>query len=207
MPAGLAARPLGPGPLAFPVSKTFWGDLLSSPMGNCLRISWAPTDDTRRALGELLSSPEPDLGQLFTRATARGSALAFRYWRLPSGPPAPWFHPGPLDGIIADYIMKARAASGHRSPKRHGTLDPADPEDAAALSDHCTGLGFARDPDGGWSPEGQGHAWARASHLSAFSLRPLMDPDRPYTCFVTPTTPPRVDADPTLTLCYGGRES
>ena len=197
-----AARSLALEPPAFPVSKLPWGDLLSTTMGKCIRIGWAPTVATLQALEELLSSPAPDLGQLFARATALDSTLAFRYWRLPTGPLAPWFHPGPLDGIIADYMMKARAASGLRSPKRHGTLDPADPADAKALFDHCQGLGLVRDPDRRWSPEGNPHAWARASHLSATSLGPLMDPDRAYTCFVTQTDPPPADTAAMLTLCY-----
>ena len=92
------------------------GDLLSTPMANCIRIGWTPTDATLRVLEELLSSPAPDLGQLFTRVTARGSAVAFRYWRLPKGPGS-MVPPGAPGRIIADYIMKARAASGHRSPK------------------------------------------------------------------------------------------
>ena len=190
------------GPTAFPLSEPSWGDLLSTPMANCIRIGWAPTAATLRLLEELLSSPSPDLGQLFTTVTARGSAAAFRYWRLPTGPTAPWFHPGPLDGIIADYIMKARAASGQRSPKQHGTLDPADPADAEALVNHCQRLKLVRESGPRWSPDGDAPPWARACHLTATSLRLHMEPNLAYTCFLNRGATHPDDPTAQFALCY-----
>ena len=70
----------------------------------------------------MLDAGQADLGYLFAHATAADSPLTFQLWRTAPGPPTPWFAPGPLDGIIMDYMMKARAASGLRAPKRHGTL-------------------------------------------------------------------------------------
>ena len=39
--------------------------------------------------------------------------------------------------ITMDYVMKARAASGLRAPKRHGTLHLTEAADYQALTQHC----------------------------------------------------------------------
>ena len=50
-------------------------------------------------------------------------------------PPAPWFHPGPLDGIVTDYMMKTRASSG-----RDGTLSLYAATDLRLLAEHSQAL-------------------------------------------------------------------
>ena len=180
-----------------------WGHLLSSPIANCIRIGWAPTASTLEVLTALLCSPAPDIGRLFAQVTGRDSAVAFRYWRTPTAPPSPWFHPGPLDGIIADYVMKARAASGHRSPKKHGTLDLAHPADADVLLHHCRALGLLPDlpSPSGAAAAGDSPQWGPAAHLLPDDLIRIQDPTLAYTCFRTTGLPPDAPSLPQMGLC------
>ena len=120
--------------------------LTSSLISDCLYLTWADTPDTRQALTTLVDAGHSDLGYLFAYATAANSPLTFRLWRTAPGPPTPWFAHGPLDGIIMDYMMKARAASGLRAPKRHGTLHLTEAADYQALTQHCTQLGLLPSP-------------------------------------------------------------
>ena len=180
-----------------------WGHLLSSPIANCLRIGWAPTASTIEVLTALLRSTAPDIGRLFAQVTGRDSAVAFRYWRTTTGPPSPWFHPGPLDGIIADYVMKARAASGHRSPKKHGTLDIAQPGDADVLRQHCRAVGLLPDSPlpSEAAADGDSPHWGPAAYLLPDDLIRLQDPTLAYSCFRTTGLPPDAPSPPQMGLC------
>ena len=190
------SAPGSPDPLA-------WGDLLSSPIANCLRIGWAPTAPTSGVLAALLDSPAPDIGRLFALVTARDSAVAFRHWHTPTSPPSPWFHPGPMDGIIADYVMKARAASGHRSPKKHGTLDMDNPADAAALLQHCRAVGLTPDPPPTGSADDEASSPRHpAAHLLPDDLIRLQDPALAYSCFRTTGFPTGGTSPPHMGLCH-----
>ena len=180
-----------------------WGDLLSTPIANCIRIGWAPTAPTLEVLAAPFRSQAPDLGCLFAQVTTtRGSAVAFRYWRTPTTPPPPWFHSGPLDGVIADYIMKARAASGHRSPKTHGTLDMDHPADADALLHHCRGAGLLPESAPPWSADRASSHWHRATNLLPEDLIRLQEPALAYTCFRATGHPTDISSPPQMALCH-----
>ena len=100
-----------------------------------LRLAWADTPATRPALTTLLATGAAAISHLFSLVTTPGSPLTFRYCRTAPGPPAPWFHPGPLDGIVTDYMMKTRASSG-----RDGTLSLYAATDLRLLAEHSQAL-------------------------------------------------------------------
>ena len=156
-----------------------WSSALhSSQIAGCLQIAWGDSDDTNAALAQYLEPGPPDLGQLFAEATRHASPFSFRYWRRTTGPPDPWFHRGPLEGIVTDYMMKARAASGSRNPEIHGTLTLTDPNDQQALIEHCVALGrtdSTGDATGLLGP---------AQDLTPTALHALRDPALPYSCFI-----------------------
>ena len=169
--------------------------LRSTLIADCIQIAWGDTEDTRAALAHYLEPGPPDLGQLFAEATRHDSPLSFRYWRMTTGPPAPWFHRGPLEGIITDYMMKARAASGNRNPATHGTLTLTDPNDQEALIAHCTALGrTARHGDAT-------DLLGPVQNLLPAALHTLRDPALPYSCFIRNTRQDNT-ATGTLGLCF-----
>ena len=162
-----------------------WAHLTSSLISDCLCLTWADSPATRQALTTMLDAGQSDLGYLFAHATAPDSPLTFRLWRTAPGPSIPWFSSGPLDGITMDYMMKARAASGLRAPKRHGTLHLTEAADYQALKQHCVKLGLLSSPplhleDPQWDPMGS---------LTPLTLHQYWDEALPYTCFVEPSDP------------------
>ena len=99
--------------------------------------------------------------------------------------------------------MKARAASGHRSPKKHGTLDLAHPADADVLLHHCRALGLLPDlpSPSGAAAAGDSPQWGPAAHLLPDDLIRIQDPTLAYTCFRTTGLPPDAPSLPQMGLC------
>ena len=129
---------------------------------------------------------------------APDSHLAFRLWRACPSPPAPWFHPSGLDCFVADYMMKARAASGSRDMAQHGTLDTQSPTDLSTLA--CFLHGHRLIPSAHISCE-QGLLTALGAHgtLPPHQLHAFRDPTLPYTIFSQAPSP--LGAPPISALC------
>ena len=175
-----------------------WTHLTSSIISDCLCLTWSDTATNRQALTNMLDAGQSDLGYLFAHATAADSPLTFRLWRTAPGPPTPWFSPGPLDGITMDYMMKARAASGLRAPKRHGTLQLTEAADYQALAQHCVQLGLLPSPP---PPHLEDSRWDTVGSLTPSTLHQYRDEALPYTCFVE-TPDPTPGPPPTYHYCY-----
>ena len=177
-----------------------WTALRGSTISGCVCLGWADTTGTREALEALLRDGNAALGPLYALATHPHSPLAFRLWRTTPGPRAPWFHTGALDGIVADYMMKTRAASGLRSPSQHGTLSLQDPTDRTLLAGHCRALGLLPQDPTYPTPGPEEEYWQTVHHMSPRSLLPLQNPALPYTCFQA--TEPDARLQGPWGLCY-----
>ena len=177
-----------------------WTTIRGSTISGCVCLGWADTPATRVALEALICAGNAALGPLYALATLPHSPLAFRLWRATPGPRAPWFHEGALDGIVADYMMKTRAASGLRSPSHHGTLSLQDPTDRHLLAGHCRALGLLPQDLQPPTPGPEEDYWQPVHHMSPPTLLPLQSTALPYTCF-TATEPPE-SRQGTWGLCY-----
>ena len=156
-----------------------WLNIRGSIISGCVRLGWADSATTRQAVDDVLHAGNAALGPLYELATLPHSPLAFRLWRATPGPPTPWFHTGALDGIVMDYMMKARASSGLRGPSQHGTLSLQDPADLQILAGHCQALGLLPPPPLRTTPTPSAAYWAPAHNLTPPNLLPLQDPALP----------------------------
>ena len=82
--------------------------------------------------------------------------------------------------------LKARAASGLRAPKRHGTLHITEAADYQVLTQHCVLLGLLPSPPPTHVDDPH---WDAVGSLTPPTLHQYRDEALPYTCFVEPTDP------------------
>ena len=177
-----------------------WAGLRGSTISGCVCLGWADTPATRAALDTLLRDGTAALGPLYALATLPHSTLAFRLWRATPGPRTPWFQEGALDGIVADYMMKTRAASGLRNPSQHGTLSLQDPTDRRLLAGHCRALGLLPPDPQSLTPTPEEDYWQPVHHMSPSTLLPIQSPALPYTCFTATELDVRLQGP--WGLCY-----
>ena len=187
-------------PLPPPQLDLPWHTIFSSPVASQIQVAWGHDPTTLAWLRSLITPRHPDRHTfLLTTVTSPGSRIRFRYWRTTPGPPAPWFHPPPHDALAADYVMKARAASGlNHDPTHHGTLSQS-PEDYSLLLDHAIAIGLLpshHSLDDFTSPD---YSTSTHINLSPTALHDYGDPTAPYSSFHAPSSPP---PSPDMALCY-----